>query len=389
MSRKERIRKWLWYFSFPAATVLLFKLYDNFGQALGWVGRLIDILAPFVGGFVLAFLLYRPSHWIEERFLHLKGKNRNKWARPLALLITYLAFLSLLSLLFYLIIPVVVNSVTDLVESFPDLLSDAQKRIEDWVAPGGPLGSLGLDKKLDDINKGIAEAFNKLVTPKNVLTAIKGVGNVASSLINVVISFVVSIYMLHGRESLLHAVRNFAGLFIRRRPLARLRHYARRTGHIFSKYIYGALLDGLIVGVAVSISLLLFQVPYAILLGMLLGLMNLIPYFGAIIGGVIISFVALLTNGLPIAIGVAICVIVIQQIDANIIQPRIIGDSMGLRPIYVLLGITFFGGLLGFWGILLGPPLMAVIQMIVRDVYSRRKKKKSEKTSPAQPDSIE
>lgn len=389
MSRKERIRKWLWYFSFPAATVLLFKLYDNFGEALGLIGRLLQILSPFVGGFVLAFLLYGPCNWIEGRFLRLKGKNWDKWARPLALFITYLAFLSLLSLLFYLIIPVVISSVTDLAESLPDLLNDANKKVEAWVAPGGPLGSLGLHKKLPDIYKNVSAELSKLITTQNVLTALKGVGNVATSLINVVISFVVSIYMLHGREHLLRALRNFIGLFVRRRPLARLRHYTRRTGRIFSRYLYGAVLDALIVGVAVSIGLLIFQVPYAILLGMLLGVMNLVPYFGAILGCVLLSFVALFTNGLTVAIGVAIYIVVIQQIDANIIQPRIIGDSMGLRPIYVLLGITFFGGLLGFWGILLGPPLMAVIQMIVRDVYSRRKKKKSEKPSPAQPDSIE
>ena len=116
--------------------------------------------------------------------------------------------------------------------------------------------------------------------------------------------------------------------------------------------------------------------PSTVLLGMLLGLFNLVPYFGAIVGGVGIAFVALLTNGLPTAIGVVIFIIVAQQVDAHIIQPRIVGDSVGLRPLYVLLGITFFGGLFGFWGILLGPPLMAVMQMIVRDIYVRRAEEK-------------
>ncbi len=389
MSRKERILKWLWYFSFPAAAVLLFKLYDNFGQAMGVVERLFQILSPFVGGFVLAFLLYGPSNWMEQRFLRLKGKHWDKWARPLSLLITYLTFLSLLSLLFYLIIPVVISSVTDLAESFPDLLNDAQKRVEGWVAHDGPLGGLGLDKRLPDFYKMVAGELSKLITTKNVMVAIKSVGNVASSLINAVIAFVVSIYMLHGREHLLRAVRNFAGLFIRRRPLARLRGYVRRTGHIFSRYIYGAVLDALLVGAAVSIGLLLFRVPYAVLLGMLLGVMNLVPYFGAILGCVLLSFVALLTNGLTIALGVAAYIIVVQQIDANIVQPRIIGDSMGLRPIYVLLGITFFGGLFGFWGILLGPPLMGVIQMIVRDIYARRKKSVSRQKNAENPTTTE
>lgn len=379
MSRKERILKWLWYFSFPAATVLLFKLYDNFGAAWGVVEQLFRILSPFVGGFVLAFLLYRPSNWMEQRFLRLKGKNWDKWARPLALFVTYLIFLGLLTTLVALIIPVITNSVSDLAESFPELLANAQKRIEGWVAPNGPLGFLNLQDKLPDIYKAIGNEAGKLVTTKNVMAAIKGVGAVASSLINIVIAFVVSIYMLLGREHLLHAVRNFAGLFIRRRPLARLRGYARRTGIIFSQYIYSTALDALLVGTTVSIGLLCFRVPYAVLLGMMLGVMNIVPYFGAILGCVLLSFVALLTNGLSVAIGVAVYIVVVQQIDANIVQPRIMGDAMGLRPIYVLLGITFFGGIFGLWGILLGPPMMAVIQMVVRDVYTRRKKKKNTK----------
>ena len=140
---------------------------------------------------------------------------------------------------------------------------------------------------------------------------------------------------------------------------------------------YGAILDALLVGAVVSIGLLIFRVPYAVLLGMILGVMNLVPYFGAITGSVIIALITLLTNGLPTAIGVVIYIVVAQQVDANIIQPRIVGDSVGLRPFYVLLSITFFGGLFGFWGVLLGPPLMAVLQMIVRDVYSRRNKKKA------------
>lgn len=380
MKHKEKIRQWLWYFSFPAAAVLLYKLYDNFDEALGLVGTLVDVLSPFVGGFVLAFLLFGPSRWIEGRLLGLKGKVWPKLARPLALFITYLVFLGLLTAVISLLIPVLVSSLTDLVNALPEYLRTAQENIQKWVAPDGPLGGLNLQDKVNDFYEHLINAVNKLVTTENVMTAIKGVGNVASSLINVVISFVVSIYMLSGREHLSLALRRLMSLFIRPRPLARLRHYTRRTGRIFSKYIYGALLDALVVGVVVSIGLLIFRVPYAVLLGMMLGVLNLVPYFGAIVGGVGIVFIALLTNGLPVAVGVAIYIVVTQQVDANILQPRIIGDSVGLRPFYVLLSITLFGGLLGFWGILLGPPLMAVVQMAVRDLYVRREKKK-EKTA--------
>lgn len=376
MTHKEKIRKWLWYFSVPAATVLLYKLYDNFGEALGLLGKLIGVLAPFVGGFVLAFLLMGPCRWLEERFLRLKGRAWPRLARPLAITVIYVVFLGLLTVVISLLIPVLIRSLTDLVNALPDYLRTAQENLQKWVAADGPLGALHLQDKVNDLYDYLIDAATKLVTTENVVTAIKGVGSVASSLVDVAISFVVSIYMLAGREHLCVALRNFLSLFIRPRPLARLRQYTRRTGHIFSKYIYGALLDASIVGVVVSIGLLIFRVPYAVLLGMVLGVLNLVPYFGAFVGGVGIAFVALLTNGLPTAIGVAVYIVVAQQVDANLIQPRIIGDSVGLRPFYVLLGITLFGGLFGFWGILLGPPLMAVVQMVVRDIYRRRAKAK-------------
>ena len=376
MNGKHHIGKWLWYFSLAAAVVVLFKTYTGLDGVLGLIGKIVDIFAPFVGGFVLAFFLYRPSQWIEGRFLSIQGKVWGKLARPLALAVTYLVFLGLVTLLSYLVLPILIDSLSKLIGEIPNLLQNSQATVNAWISPDGPLGGLELQERVDEIYANLADTFTNLITVENLQTAVKSVGNVATSLVNVVISLVVSIYMLHGREHLTRALQNFLSLFMRPRPLARLRQYTRRSGIIFSQYIYGALLDAVLVGTVVSIGLLIFRVPYAVLLGMTLGFLNLIPYFGAIVGCVGIAFVALLTNGLPMAIGVSIYIIVVQQVDANIIQPRIVGDSVGLRPFYVLLSITFFGGLFGFWGVLLGPPLMAVLQMIVRDVYSRRNKKK-------------
>lgn len=375
MQNKLQVKRWLWYFSLAAAVAVLYKTYTNLDGVLGLVNKIVGIFAPFVGGFVLAFFLYRPSKWLEDRFLTLKGKVWPKLARPLSIAAIYLVFFGLVSLVVALIIPILVESLTSLFDSIPKLLTDTYNNIQAWIAPDGPLGNFNLQDNVDEIYANLTDTFTKLITTDNVMAAVKSVGGFASSLINVVISLVVSIYMLHGRDHLMVAFRKFVSLFVRPTAMERLGGYTRRSGTIFSQYIYGALLDATVLGIVVSIGLAIFRVPYAVLLGMLLGLFNLVPYFGAIVGGVGIAFVALLTNGLPTAIGVAIFIVVAQQVDANIIQPRIVGDSVGLRPFYVLLGITFFGGLFGFWGILLGPPLMAVLQMIVRDVYDRRKAK--------------
>lgn len=386
MNRK--LRHWLWYFSIPAATILLYKLWDNFSQAVGLLGTLISILSPFVGGFVLAFFLYGPSNWLEGKLLRLKGKAWKKLARPLSLTGMYLLLFGIITLLFYLIIPRLVSSLTGLVDSMPAYLRTAEQRINELLNGNGFLAQFQLADKLTDAYQYLFDALTKLLTTENILTAIKGVGSVASSLLNVLIAIIVSVYMLSGREALFRALRSVGSLFIKPAPLNAIRHYAHQTAHIFYNYFYGAFIDALAVGVVASIGLLIFRVPYAVLLGMSMGLLNMIPYFGAVIGGVAAALITLLTTNIYTAIGVTVYLVVIQQVDANIIQPRVVGGTVGLRAIYVLLGITLFGGLFGFWGIFLGVPLMAVIQMFVKDIIAHKNQKEAAETKSADGDAL-
>lgn len=383
MEHKRALKKWLWYFSIPAAAILLYKLYDNFGEALGLIGKLISILAPFVGGFVLAFFMYGPSHWLEGRFLRLKGKLWPRLARPLSLTVTYLLLLGILSLVVSLLVPTLTSSLISLINALPGYLNAAIATVEKLGESGGLLATLGLADRLNDVYTYLLDAVTRLLTTENILTAIKGVGNVAASVVDIVIAFIVSLYMLGGREHLVAALKNFLGLFFKPRTLTAMSDYGHRSAVIFTKYFYGALLDALAVGVVVSIGLLIFRVPYAVLMGMVLGLMNMIPYFGAIVGSIGIGLVTLLTTNIYTAIGVVIYVVVVQQVDANIIQPRVVGGSVGLRPIYVLLSITLFGGLFGFWGIFLAPPMMAIVQMFVRDATAAKNKRLAEEPEKA------
>lgn len=125
------------------------------------------------------------------------------------------------------------------------------------------------------------------------------------------------------------------------------------------------------------------MVPNALLLGMMVGLMNIIPYFGAIIGGVVCVIIAFLSGNIYSALLTGIYIIVMQQVDGNFIQPRIVGSSVGVRPIYVLLAITVGGGLFGFWGILLGVPFMAIVQMLLHDLIDYRNARKQSRLAEA------
>lgn len=378
---KKPSRRWIWYFSLIAALIVLFKLFDNLGQVVGVVGVIMDILAPFVSGLMIAFLLHHPSRWIERKLLGLKGRFWQVTARPISLVAVYLLLLGVVALLISLVLPHLATSLADLVRAMPGYVDAAIVRLEAMMHSEF-LQGLDLAEGLDTLYRSLSETLTRLLNAENVLTALRGVINVTTSIIDVVIAIIVSVYMLSGREHLMRASKAVCGLFAPKERVAAIGRYAHRIAAIFYNYFYGALLDALVVGVVVSVGLSIFRVPYAVLLGMLLGLLNMIPYFGAIIGCIGIALVTLLTNGFASAIGVTVFIVVVQQVDANIIQPRVVGGSVGLRPIYVLLSITLFGGLFGFWGIFLGVPLMAVVQMFVKDAIAA-KNAKNEISVPA------
>ena len=373
MKKWRNGHKWLWYFSLIAAAIVLYKISGDLPQVLSSIGWAIGIFSPFIGGFALAFFLYAPTRRLEGLFLRSKARLIRRAARPAAIAIVYLLLLGLLVLLIGLLIPRLIGSLTDLINALPRYITSAKDRLDEFAKPGGMLDRLGLVDQLDGIYAAVLEMVKQIVSTENVLTALKSVISATTSLLDVVIAVMVSLYMLSGREHLVRDLRTVLELFMRPKHLDLLAGYGERISSIFYSYFFGSFVDAMLVGVAASIGLSVFRVPYAVLLGMGTGLLNMIPYFGAITGSAASILVTLLTKNIYAAIGVALYLIVLQQVDGNIVQPRVVGGSVGLKPFYVLLSITVFGGLFGFWGIFLAVPLMAVIQMLVKDAVQRRR----------------
>ena len=136
-------------------------------------------------------------------------------------------------------------------------------------------------------------------------------------------------------------------------------------------------MDAFIVSVLFTVIFAIIGVPYFFFFGILIGVLNLIPYFGAVTGGIVVSVVTLIANGFTPAIITAIIILVVQQLDANILQPRIVGGTVGIRPLYVLAAITVGGGLFGFLGILISVPLMATLRMILMDLVEYTSNKRT------------
>ena len=382
MKKGYSIKKWIWWFTLIAASVLVYKTTNDVQGVFSGIGSFIAIFSPFIIGFVITFLLYAPCNALEGVLKKSRFKLFSKGARLISVTVIYLLFLAAVGGLLVLLLPAFYNAVSAVVKAFPGYYDQISAYIASMSEPGGLIERLNLTETLKTVYDSAYEMLVSLANPENIVTAFRGILSVASSFLNVIMAIIVSVYMMAQRESLLRGVKSLLSVCMSERLLTSLTAYIHKTARIFYKYLYGAVTDAVIVAVIMSIGFVLFDLPGAVLLGCLIGFLDVIPYFGAFIGGVVAVLVALFTKNIYTAIGVAVYVVAMQQLDGNILQPRIVGGSVGIRPIYVLLAVTLFGGLFGFWGILLGVPVMAVILMLLHDFIDYRKKKKALAVEP-------
>lgn len=380
-NRKEK--GFLRNLGFAFAVILIYKLVDILPWSLEGVRTLFSILTPIISGFIIAFVLCAPASKIEGLFKRLKPTNFfNKHSRGFSILLTYLLFIGLIALLIYAVIPIFMENVYKIADNSSFYYTQLKEYIEQFIDENGMLfGILNVEEFFsNDIPNAIKTFFNT----ENVLSIFNGAAAVVSAIVSFFISAIISIYMLSQRESLISACGKILGIFMRGKTVSAIHSYLKRIAAIFYSYIYGQLLDAFIVSVVFMIFFSIVGVPYSVFFAILLGICNLIPYFGAIIGGVLVSLVTLATEGFTSALIVAAGILVAQQLDGNILQPRIVGQSVGMKPIYVLMAITVGGGFFGFLGILISVPLVATLRMIFIDLIEftqarRKRKTKAEK----------
>ena len=374
MKNKKNIKQWLMLFVLGVALIIVYHTFDSLGWIVSAFGKMLSILTPFVVGFAIAFLLYAPISRLEKVLKRIQWRWMQKAARPIALVLVYLAALGLLAGVVGIVIPALVSALVDFVGNVPTYYNNVSAFIKQYMQPGGILENLDIQEKVNELYAFVQQ----YLTVDKIVSYAGEVVHVTSSIVDIVMALIVSVYMLLGRESLLSASKSVLSLVVKPKTMSTLSMYGHKISQIFYNYLYSQLLDAVVVGILATIGFLLARMPNAAVFGMLLGLMNMIPYFGALIGGILSVLVMLLSGNFYGAVFIAIYIIVMQQLDANIIQPRIVGENVGLKAIYVLLGITIFGGLFGFWGIFLGAPLIAVIRLLLTDYIRYRKTREIE-----------
>ena len=369
--KKRKLTKWLYWFLFAVAVIFVYKTLDNFSAIGAWLKGLLEVLMPFIIGILIAYILYIPSKKVEGFYRKFKRPRFiSKKARPLAVFTVYLIALILIIIAFRFLIPAVSNAVVDFVNNFQGYYSTMMKAIEEL-----PEDSVFKSEEvLNIVNEMKNIDFKQFINMEKIAEYAKGAIDVASKVFDFFVALVVSVYVLLQRRDILNFFKDLSRAMFKESTYKSLGRYFDRTNEIFFNFIAGQVLDGFVVGIITSIAMSIMGVKYAVPLGFMIGLFNLIPYFGAIIAVVIAALITFLTGGLTQAILMVVVVTILQQIDANIINPKIIGNSLEISPLLVIFAVTVGGAYMGVWGMFLAVPIIAVIKLFITDYIEYKNK---------------
>ena len=369
---KKNWKKWISCFAFAVAVIVVYKVLDNFGEIQNVISRFLGIIAPFLSGILIAYLLYIPSSKIERGLLKSKSKFIRKKARAISVFTTYLIAVILLIILINVIIPIVIDSFVELANNFQGYFEKTMKAYNEL-----PEESILKSEVITDI---LEEAKNidlkKFINTENIQMYISGAFGVATSVIDIFVTIVVSVYILLERNQILQFGRKLSFAILEEKTCIKLEKYFNSSNQIFIKFVSSQLIDAVIIGILTTIAMSIIGVKYAVLLGFIIGLFNIIPYFGAIVAVAISILITVITGGLSQAIIMTIVVVILQQIDANIINPKIIGNSLKISPLLVIFAVTVGGAYFGVIGMFLAVPVIAVLKIVVNDFINHKNKTK-------------
>lgn len=370
-----------------ASAILFYYFVFHNAQFLQIFKNIINICFPVIDGLIIAFLLCPLINWFEQKvFILFRKKEKRsepvsekaaKWLRVLSILLSYVIVISLLTAFIITVIPQIKESITNIYAQS----SQYKANIENWLND--------LFEKYPDIEVWVMDSFdtyaaqfsewkNNYLLPKVqelLATVSTGVFNFFSALWDILIGAIVSIYVLFSKEKFSGQFKKLAYGFLNTKTANVLISNIRMVNHKFSGFIVGKLLDSLVIGILCFVGCSIFGFDYPGLLGLIIGVTNIIPFFGPFIGAIPCILLLFMINPLH-SLYFAIFILALQQFDGNILGPAILGESTGISSFWVIFSITLFGGLWGVTGMIVGVPLFAVFYAIIKTILTTKLSKK-------------
>lgn len=372
--RDSKIRPFLFLITY---SIILYFIVKNINGILAVTLNFIGILAPFIIGLLITYIVNWPYVFCYDNIY--KGLDSiyngkfQKLRKTLSLLTSYLFIFSIIVFLICIIVPQLVLSVNQIIENMNVYLSMLKESSLGFLNSGLISESIinMLKSSLTDFIKNLGQITTNVFP--HVFNATRSFTVV---IYDWLIGIIVSIYLLSNKEKLLNQVKKLLYVIVPDKYINKVLEISKLTCNTFGKYITGQLLDAIIIGVLCFIGMTVLGMPYPVLISVIVGVTNIIPFFGPFIGGIPSFLIILMINPIK-AIWFAVFIFILQQIDGNVISPKIIGNSVGISGVFVMFSVIVGGGLFGVIGMVLGVPLFAVIYVIIRDMVNKRLENKS------------
>ena len=359
--------------------VIVYKMLDNFSNIQEWFGSFFRIMKPFLVGLLISYILFMPCKKIESILLKSKFKFINKKARGLSVIATYIIFVLIIIVIINCIFPILKESVVELVGNIPGYYETLVNKYRELPEDSVLKSDIIKDKMAELSNIDMKQLLS--INNEKIIEYVKNIIDVFSGIFDVFVSIIVSVYILLQRTTIMKFLRKFARALFKKNTYEAVNKYFTKANEVFFTFISSQLLDAVIVGILTTVAMLIIKVKYAPLIGFTIGLFNMIPYIGAIVAVSIGILVTFITGGFGKALAMAVVVIILQQIDANIINPKIIGSSLEISPLLVIFSITVGGAYFGILGMFLAVPIAVVLKIGLTDFVDARNKIKDEEES--------
>ncbi len=342
---------------------------QNMSTIGGFFGNIVSVASPFILGLSIAFILNVPMRVIEKKLLKIKN---TKLRRLVSLLMTIIIVLSVFIIVMFILIPELVKTIQTLIDRLPGFVNSVTTLGEQISSSlpniGTWLSSLNLN--WDSIGKTVFDFL------KNGATSIlNSTVNIASSILggiyNFLIGFVFAMYILSQKENVTRQSKKLVYAYLPEKRADRVVSISSLVNKTFSKFITGQCTEAIILGLMFFVVMNIFRFPYALVISVLISFTALIPIFGAFIAGFIGTFLILVTNPIQ-AVWFIVMFLVLQQIEGNVIYPRVVGNSLGLPGLWVLVAVLVGGSTFGVTGMLISVPLCSVLYVLLRESVSKR-----------------
>lgn len=382
---KKHISLGITSFLVVASSICFYYLLFHGDRFLGKINAILVIASPVIYGIILAYLLTPIVNTIEKKLLSplfTKSSEMNstkkKWMRFLSVLMTVIIVILFIYGFFSILIPNVISSVKSISFAFPIYVNNLMHFADKYFEANPDIEAL-FNQLVSTYSVEIDKYLNNTIIPQMeslLKTVSLSLISVLKAMWNLIIGLIISIYVLCSKEIFAGQSKKIIYAIFSTKTANSLIKDFRFISDTFIGFISGKIVDSIIIGIICFIGTSLLKIPYALLVSVIVGITNIIPFFGPYLGAIPSAILILMINPIK-CITFIIFILILQQVDGNVIGPKILGQSTGLSGFWVIFSITIFGGLFGFLGMIIGVPFFAVVYAMTRRIIDRMLKKRN------------